>query len=211
MSKYFLLTVVLVLVCVTQVFSAPVSWDGNNHYYDLVLKTGNWTTALDEAAASEYLGIPGHLATITSAGENAFILDAFYHDTEFLVFVGGRDLGGLSPSPTPEDVGKWVWYDGPEEGMPFYQESGSSVTPPFHFANWEDGQPSRPDIHYLAMSLNSGKWYDTNNGGYTGAPGRVAGYIVEYSTPVPVPGSLALLSLGLLAGAAVMAISKKEE
>ncbi len=188
------------LMGTTQVFCSPLQWSGNGHYYDIVLGNSNWTTDLTNASLSEYSGVKGHLATITSLEENAFILNSFFHDTEFMVFIGGRDLGGLSLSPPSEDVGKWVWYDGPENGIQFYQEnsSGGTVTDPYNYANWALGQPNRSDIHYLAMSLNTGSWYDTNNGGYTGAPKAVSGYIVEYSTPVPVPGTIFLFVGGLM-------------
>ena len=198
----FVLSMLFFLMGTTQVFCTPLQWSGNNNYYDIVKTSNwtNWTTDLTQASLSEYNGIKGHLATITSTEENTFILNSFFQNTELMVFIGGRDLGGLSSNPPSEDVGKWVWYDGPENGIQFYQEnaSGGTVTDPYNYANWAQGQPNRSDIHYLAMSLNTGLWYDTNNGGYTGAPKAVSGYIVEYSTPVPEPGTMSLLAVGLI-------------
>ncbi len=197
MKNYLLLSLLAVLVVATQVFSAPIQWSGNGHYYDIVFKKANWTSDLAQAPLSEYNGENGYLATITSPEENAFILNSFFQNTEFLAFIGGRDLGGLSQNPPSEDIGKWVWYNGSENGIQFYQEntSGGIATAPYNYANWAQGQPSRFDIHYLAMSLNTGLWYDTNNGGYTGAPRAVSGYIVEY---VPEPATMSLLIVGLI-------------
>jgi len=190
------------VIASTTALASPVRWEANNHYYDFVF-TGtrtNWTHDLVDAAKREFDGMTGYMATITSYEENLFILNSFGNGSQRMVFLGGRDLGGLQ-NPPPADQGKWVWYNGPEEGIQFYQEyasppEGGEVTPPYFYAAWEPGQPNRPDVHYLAMSLKTGTWYDTNNGGYTGAPKNVDGYIIEYGT-VPVPGSILLLLFGL--------------
>ncbi len=200
LKNSFLLFVTFFFMGANYGLCTPIQWDTNNHYYELINATYNWTTDLEKVSSQKYLGLTGHLATITSAAENSFILNTFLKNQEFMAFIGGRDLGGLSHNPPSEDIGNWVWYDGPEEGTQFYQEdsSGGFTTAPYNYANWAPGQPNRTDIHYLAMSLTSGLWYDTNNSGRTGAPKDVSGYIVEYSTPVPEPTSVLLFGTGLL-------------
>lgn len=59
----------------------PVSEGGNGHYYE-VIDMGptsatwlTWEQARAAAEAASYLSVPGHLATITSAEEEQFIID----------------------------------------------------------------------------------------------------------------------------------------
>jgi len=169
------------------VFALPVQWQGNGHYYDLVAGYGNWTAIIDAVNTNYvYEGMNGYLATITSEGENQFITSLFANQSDVhMVFLGG----------TKDSYGKWIWDNGPESGLLFWDEAINSGP---LYANWGLNQPDRPDVHYLAMCLETGAWYDVNNGGYTGAPLRVNGYIVEYSPVVPEPDILILLAMGLL-------------
>ncbi len=200
---FMVLVLMLAMATITPfVQAAPVIWSsscgGNNHYYDLV-STSSWTDWTKDYSAAQgltYNGMPGYLATITSNAENQFILDTFKSSGERLVFIGGRDLGGINSS----QEGIWLWYNGPEEGNQFWQGGASgSATAPYYFANWASQDPGGGvNANYAAMSLLTGTWYDTNNGGYSGGPVWVTGYIVEYSAPVPIPGALILFGSGLI-------------
>lgn len=57
----------------------PVQWSaasgGNDHGYEYVAATLTWSDASTAAAASSWLGLNRYLVTITSAAEQAFLLD----------------------------------------------------------------------------------------------------------------------------------------
>jgi hypothetical protein len=58
-----------------------VLWSGNGNHYDLVLDYRvSWSDARDAAEATDFMGVSGHLVTITSAAENQFISDNFSID-----------------------------------------------------------------------------------------------------------------------------------
>ena len=60
----------------TPVLAVPVQWavadGGNDHWYDYVAHSTDWVSADTAARASSFAGFTGHLATLTSAGEDAF-------------------------------------------------------------------------------------------------------------------------------------------
>src|SRR5205085_5263398 len=65
-------------LCAGRAFADPLQWQlsdgGNGHYYEFVRATFiNYDQAKAQAAAKSFAGLPGHLATITSAPEGDFI------------------------------------------------------------------------------------------------------------------------------------------
>lgn len=95
----------------------------NNHFYkfvdwstfsspDYVADGVNrtWDKALADAATLTYKGVAGHLATITSESENAFVRDRLGQARN--VFLAGSDK---------DREGQWKWYAGPENGQVFWE------------------------------------------------------------------------------------------
>src|SRR5947209_2608166 len=56
--------------------AAPVKDPDNGHYYEAVARDAGitWNAANDQANARMFMGMHGHLATITSPAENAFLV-----------------------------------------------------------------------------------------------------------------------------------------
>lgn len=203
---------------------AQVATDpSTGHSYELVpYEPGDdmtWEAARDAAALRQFAGQNGYLVTITTAEENAFIVDQFTVDVpplEGMAWIGALD---------PVNDGNWIWVAGPEAGQPFWEETGPGVgvtTPPFNYANWITGEPNdgigSPGLleTQAAMLLSVqladppfnnpgliGGWFDDN---FLDDDFLLVGYLVEYppavpdAEPVPVnqPFVLALLMLAVL-------------
>jgi hypothetical protein len=158
--------------CALSAEAVPFSF--GSHYYEFIAASGTtWTSADTAALGLSYLGLPGHLATLTSAAE----------DTAIAVnWTGGEYyVGGYQAPPTETNAAAgWTWVHG--EG-------------PFGYTNWLSGEPNdyygAGSEQYLAIGLSPiYGWNDEGN------LGNVAGYVVEYEA-VPEPGTLSLVGLGL--------------
>ena len=164
--------------------AVPVCWSANGHCYEAISTPGgsSWDTANAASVLSSYLGETGHLATITSQAENDFI---WTNLGESLL----RDywLGGFQAAGSAEPDGGWQWVTGE----------------PWAYTNWNNGEPNNlagglEDKLEFAGGTSagafSGMWNDELTTGY-GVPN---GYIIEYSTSVPIPPAIWLFGSGLL-------------
>ena len=167
-------------------FLAAFQWPGNGHLYIPVLATEgiSWT---DANIAAETLGAEWHLATVTSAEENAFLFDLVDDDPAFWNCClsnnsAGPWLGGLLVGPTPNDYA-WV--------------TGES----FVYTNWGPLEPfgNGDRIGFFGFRASMGPhWNDVP------ADRPEYGYILERpgnGTPtvasvVVTPGNATLVSLG---------------
>jgi hypothetical protein len=166
--------------------AAPILWSENGHYYDLIQENRTWTSALTRAGqltfdpdgAGGQAPISGHLVTITSAPEQAFLNSHYGSSGSYWI--------GASDSITE---GVWRWMAGPEAG------SGLS------YSFWKSGEPNNGGVGILQEDFavanwnTSGQWNDWF--GFTSTR-----FVVEYSpvspaVATPEPASIGLLLTGL--------------
>ena len=180
------------------------SW-ATGHFYRFVVRPNiKWTDARNEAMSDsmKYNGLRGYLATITSVGENLFIISKILKGT-----------GWIGASDTTVN-GEWRWVTGPEGleesgiGLLFWKGTGyQAKTDSTHYGpvngayqNWNKW--NLPYSQSLTSSIwepndllgiefyahitffpsdpaDSYKWNDLPNVGGTGDY-AIAGYIIEY-------------------------------
>jgi hypothetical protein len=161
--------------------AVPVQF-GSNYYEFVPGEAYSWNTANADANARSFMGVNGHLATITSQAENDFLLGL----TSPVPGVQGAWLGGAV-----DGANQASWAVGPE--------GGQLVT----FSNFGTGQPNEgPGNFYMNIGaavagLLAGQWADAAGGLSTGG-NQIAGYFVEYQVgTVPLPAALPLMLTGL--------------
>jgi hypothetical protein len=181
MKKQTLMMLTILFACslVAVAEAEPIQWlisdGGNGHYYEAVFFDGgiSWKDANNFAQASVYLGVAGHLATITSQAENDFITNNI---------LGSFDqglprywLGGYQPIDAPEPATGWRWITGET----------------WAFTNWPPSYPNDPTGNEDLLDMFShpaapyrGTWNDSSN--WMGSD--VSYYIVEYPVPEPTCG-----------------------
>jgi hypothetical protein len=94
-------------------------WSENGHYYLIVNQTTTWQEARLLAEAMVFMGVRGHLATITSEDENIFV-------TTQLGDTVGAWLGGEQLPGSSEPAEGWQWITGE----------------PWVYTNWDEGEPN---------------------------------------------------------------------
>jgi hypothetical protein len=117
-----------------------VAEGGNGHLYEVVAAGPyNYDGARAVAARSTRDGVPGYLATITSAEEQAFVLSLVPATSRQYFFIGGvQDPAGGEPD------GGWSWVTGE----------------PWSYTNWS-ADPAEPNNyggteHYLTLQSPAG-------------------------------------------------------
>jgi len=169
----------------------PIASGGNDHFYDVILVPGgiNWESAKTAAIAAG-----GHLATITSPEENAFIHGLASSNPDFWSFQPhsgeyiGPWLGGFQPEGSPEPGGNWQWVTGE----------------PFAYTNWTPREPDNGNWGEDRLHFWDGRtpvpmastWNDLPSDYGLSNPWA---YVMEYpSKPavIPAPGALVLACIG---------------
>ena len=125
-----LLVCAVVVAAAQPALAAPVQWEQNGHWYEVIVLPTPGVSWPDAQAACEAKG--GYLATITSAEENQFVFDltvntpgAWAYSAEWAI---GPCLGGYQDLNAPdysEPLGGWRWVTGEA----------------WEYTNWLGGQP----------------------------------------------------------------------
>lgn len=147
---------------------SPTLNPANGHYYQLVQTNLSWVAAKAAAEAMTYLGVQGHLATITSQSENDFVKALVNHNTLDWVWIGGQQTPTCNPTP----AAGWGWVTGEAWG----------------YTNWKGGEPNDDGgceyhlmIHGASSASQHGYWNDLRPSGHWGTTANP--YIVEFTPP----------------------------
>ena len=145
-------------------WAVPILFPTTGHYYERVDQTGvNWFQAKSASEGMTYLGVPGHLITVTSIEEQQFLVDNLMPP---VVSNQRHWIGGFQPPGSPEPDGNWQWVTGEVWG----------------YTNWGVGEPN--DSGGLEHSAHIGAqvtWNDFDGN----SSFQFDGYYVEYATPEP--------------------------
>lgn len=185
MKKFLLAVFIFVSVCViceTSALAMPIFWAGNGHYYEAIAADIDWIDAKNISESLSYMGVSGHLATITSQEEQAWAWSNLGNPFRYLL--GASDY---------ETEGVWKWVTG---------ETWS-------YTNWKPNEPNSGNGFYEEDALSfytDGLWNDLP---YIHDDPRplirpyIYGYVVEYDYVVPEPSSFLLLIAGFV-GAGIL-------
>jgi len=136
---------------------------GNDNCYAFIPGDLEANVARGAAAAYSVLGHAGHLATVTSSAENAFLVS---------MGAGWGWLGGMSASFN----NTWLWDVGPEAGRTFWVNGAVGQT---GYSNWAPNEPNNLNTeNYLHMYMPNGLW----NNARVNHLDFVEGYYVEFET-----------------------------
>ena len=158
-------------------YAVPQEYNG--HYYEVIAypTTGSpdktWVTAKAAAEANVFMGVNGHLATITSGGEDSFVEGLRVEAELGELWVGGSTDSGCAPVP---GCG-WRWVNG--EG-----NISTPQVPLTSYSNWLGGEPNNVGAGEKHLGIGLGGSFGWNDEGNLG---NIAGYVIEYDVPIPVP------------------------
>jgi parallel beta-helix repeat protein len=143
--------------CITPAATNAFLWSrstgGNGHLYEYVTSPGTWQAAQSAAAGRSVNGYTGHLATITSGGENTFVAN-------LRVAMGLGDMRGWIGLYDTCGNACWTWVTG--EG--------------FAFSSWAGGEPNNIGAELAVEFFATGEWNNIIDSGN----GFNQGYVVEY-------------------------------
>lgn len=162
-----LFVVVLVLGAFGSVSAEPLQWSGNGHFYEVSNVSLHWSDAKVFAENQTFNGMKGHLVTITSAEEDAFIMQLDLPDTYY-------HTGALQQQGTQDPLANWTWITGE----------------PWVYENWVGSEPNDTfgEEDNMVVMKAAGGWgdMDGDDHSYSWTENR---FIVEYE---PVSESLTI-------------------
>jgi hypothetical protein len=155
----------------------PIRNPANGHYYTLIILPTpiSWVDANNAARNTSFRGMPGYLATITSAQENNFLRARVYKNDalppNYSLWLGGFKLPGSSG---PKSGWRWV--------------SGET----WDFTYWSFGEPNNggnAEDKLIADGQRSCTWNDlSDNSRQEAGHVDIYAYVVEYGKVV-IPSS----------------------
>ena len=189
MKKTILSAIFVLCFLIPIIEAAPIYNPGTGHYYERVNVFIEWPDAKTAAEQSVYLGIPGHLATITTPEEDQWIQNN----------LGGTVIENGDEIPFEHFIGGYQEVDASHPAEGWHWVTGE----PWDFTNWwsdepNDGKSGLPwpseDGDQNALAYNRYAWSDTEYDNHW------LGYVVEYDPAyIPIPGAVWLLGSGLIA------------
>jgi hypothetical protein len=168
--------------------AAPIIWSGNGHAYEFVRADGvQWPNAKSSAATMDFRGVAGHLATLTSQGENDFVSNLIVDAKASLGLASFIEawLGAEQLDPNAPAGDTWSWITGE----------------PWQFTSWDSDEPNdNGNERYLGIwgpegDGPLGRWNDQGGADDPFVGQNIEGYIVEYA--VPEPDALVLAAMAL--------------
>lgn len=185
-SSVVSVVVVSVLLCSSRAVSwgAPILNPNNGHYYEFIGTGASWNDSRLQAASTSYLGLYGHLATITSLEEQTFVFSSIVQPNLPDSRSYAAWLGGFQPAGSPEPAGGWLWV------------TSESWT----YSSWGGGEPNNSGGEENALAMwGDGTWNDYIGSAFGAPDFGPVGYVIEYSVPEPSQVTLTVLLGALLA------------
>ncbi|MFK7836307.1 MAG: VCBS domain-containing protein [Sulfitobacter sp.] len=145
---------------------------GNGHFYKLYEAPFLTRNQAEAARAAE----GAHLATITSAAENAFLTNVVAPN--FAGLIGGGDQ---------VVEGEWRWTGGPEAGQQFWQGLSGGTAVNGSYENWKVGRPTSSSAEQLDVLF-----FDRDGTWFTASEATTANHYAEFSDTQFAVGSVAL-------------------
>ncbi|MCU7837536.1 MAG: hypothetical protein KZQ83_20125 [gamma proteobacterium symbiont of Taylorina sp.] len=166
--------------------AAPVIWNDNGHYYDVVEDSSilSWEDARDWASKQTYTDssgqlYQGYLATITSLQEVNFLEALTFTKTTYLL--GGYQTPGTDETTLAEKKADWHWITG--EAWDFTDWRPSEPNNFFRWVGVTGAGQVENYLQYLPLSDDRG-WNDVYTGTFTDSDGEhffgSSNFIIEY-------------------------------
>jgi len=134
-------------------------------FYQLETTDANATTARANALARTINGVGGHLVNITSAQENAYVQGLITQES----WIGASDS---------EIEGRWIWSDGPEAGLNFYNGAAGGSVVAGEYENWSNNEPNDFNVgEDYAVIRTNGQWNDFGGPAFATANRE---YVIEW-------------------------------